>query len=324
MRFSTQDWLKELNNAAVIDGSMSTALERLGCQLGDRLWTARCLAEKPELVKTVHLNYFRDGADCGITASYQATIPGLLAAGYSQEEAERIITSAVEIFQKARAQWWEEEGKAQGRVWPLCLGAIGPYGAYLADGSEYRGAYGISDDELYRFHKRRAELIWNAGADVLLFETQPSLKEVLVEARIAEELGADYWISFSCRDGRHICEGDLIRDCAVTLSEGFPHLRMIGVNCTKPEYIRSLIGEIQKGISIPVAVYPNSGEIYDPATKTWHGAADGRPFREYAEIYYESGAAAVGGCCTTCEEHIRQVAEVRDAFLKKPIRKIMS
>ena len=122
-----------------------------GVSLNSKLWTAKILAEQPELIKQVHKNYFKAGADCGITCSYQASIPGLMENGYTLEEAENLIRSAVKIFCEARDEWWEEEGREAGRAWPLCLGAAGPYGAYLADGSEYRGNYGITDEQLKEF-----------------------------------------------------------------------------------------------------------------------------------------------------------------------------
>ncbi|MBR2726441.1 MAG: homocysteine S-methyltransferase [Solobacterium sp.] len=312
----------EQNGIMIIDGSMSTALEHMGADLNNKLWTASILANQPELVKQVHLNYFRAGADCGITCSYQATIPGFMAQGYTEEEAEDLIRRSVELFLKARDEWWQEEGKDSGRPYPLCLGAVGPYGAYLADGSEYRGNYGLSDRELYVFHKRRMELLYEEGADILLIETQPSLQEVLVEARIAEELGAEFWISFSCLNGKQICDGTMIRDCAEALDpEKYPHLKMIGVNCTKPEYLVSLIKELKAGTSLPVAVYPNSGETYDPETKTWSGSGRSMDFGDYALQYMMAGADAVGGCCTTVEKHVQQVVEARKKYrsMKEPV-----
>lgn len=299
----------------VIDGSMSTALENMGLDLNHRLWTAKALAENPELVKQVHINYFRAGADCGITCSYQASIPGLMSCGYTEEESEALIRRSVELFLAARDEWWEKEGLAAGRVWPLCLAGMGPYGAYLADGSEYTGAYQVSDEELTAFHARRAGLLWDAGADILLFETQPSLHEALLEARIAEEMGADYWISFSCRDGKHNGKGEPIAECAAALSQDHPHLKMIGVNCTRPEYIESLIHCLRSSTALPIAVYPNSGEVYDPVTKTWTHAGGELDFGTYALRYMAAGASAVGGCCTTVEKHIRQVAQAREKYL---------
>ena len=299
----------------VIDGSMSTALENMGLDLNHRLWTAKALAENPELVKQVHINYFRAGADCGITCSYQASMPGLMSCGYSEKESEALIRRSVELFLEARDEWWEKEGRTAGRVWPLCLAGMGPYGAYLADGSEYTGAYQVSDDELYAFHARRAGLLLDAGADILLFETQPSLHEALLEARIAEEMGVDYWSSFSCRGGKHNGKGEPVAECAAALSQDHPHLKMIGVNCTKPEYIESLIRCLRSGTELPIAVYPNSGEVYDPVTKTWTHAGGDLDFGTYTLRYMAAGASAVGGCCTTVEKHICQVAQAREKYL---------
>ena len=157
----------------LLDGSMSTPLEAMGCDLNDPLWTARALAERPELVQKVHLGYFRAGADAGITDSYQATIPGLTERGYSLREAEDLIARSVELFLEARRVWWEEEGCSSGRPMPLCLGSVGPYGAYLADGSEYRGNYGVSDQVLRDFHRRRMEILWEAGRICWLWRPCP-------------------------------------------------------------------------------------------------------------------------------------------------------
>jgi homocysteine S-methyltransferase len=315
-RLSLDEKIKACGGVIVIDGSMSTALENFGCRLDTRLWTAEILAEQPEKVKQVHMNYFDDGADCGITASYQASIEGLMESGRTASEAEKIICRSVEIFSEARDEWLQLNPDRQK---PLCLGSCGPYGAYLADGSEYRGHYGVSDKVLRTFHRRRAELLWESGADLLLFETQPSLDETLIESEIAEEIGADYWISFSSMDGVHTCEGTSIGECAEILSEGRPHLRMIGVNCTQPKYVSSLLRSIKENTDLPVGVYPNSGEIYDPAEKTWSKDAEEKmSFGEYSFKWMTEGAAAVGGCCTTTDRHIRMVKEARDRFCRGP------
>ena len=312
-RISLEETLKK-TGIMMIDGSMSTALEELGCSLGSRLWTADILSTQPEKIRQVHTDYFEAGADCGITASYQASIPGFLAAGFPRAEAEALIVRAVELFLEARDAWWQTSGRQSGRAYPLCLGAVGPYGAYLADGSEYRGNYGVDDETLLDFHQRRMELLWNAGADLLLLETQPSLHEVLLEAELAENLHADYWISFSCMDGQHICEGDLIADCARKLSVGHPGLKMIGINCTAPEYISALIDALKSATDLPIAIYPNSGFQYDPVTKSWKQAAGARSVVSEAVRWLEQGVSAIGGCCTTDAGHIRRLTELRDSY----------
>ena len=166
------------------------------------------------------------------------------------------------------------------------------------------------------------EILHGAGADILLIETQPSLHEALLAAGIAEELGADYWVSFSCMDEKHICEGDLIRKCAEVFAKDHPALQMIGVNCTKPVFIAGLIKELRAGLNttgegkkIPIGVYPNSGDEYDPVAKTWRGAGDSKNFGEYALDYMRAGADAIGGCCTTVASHVEQVVAARNTFL---------
>ena len=302
----------------VIDGAMSTALEALGCNLADSLWSAKILAEAPEKIKQVHSDYFKAGADCGITASYQATIPGFMAKGATREEAEGFIRRAVELFKEARSEWWEE-GRESGRTYPLCLGSVGPYGAYLADGSEYRGHYGITRDELEAFHSPRVEILWDAGADLILFETCPSLEEAKVEAGIAEDMGIPYWISFSCQDGGHTCEGTPIEECMKEFEQRdkYPNLQMVGVNCTNPQYITELIRRMKSITSLPVAVYPNSGEIYDPVTKTWHGDFVSGRYEQWALEWMEAGVSAVGGCCRTEAKHIEEVSHAREKFLNR-------
>lgn len=158
----------------------------------------------------------------------------------------------------------ERGGQGAGtRVSSLCFRESGLTAHILRMVWNYRGNYGVSDEALRTFHKERMEILWNAGADILLIETQPSLHEALIEAEIAEEMGADYWISFSCKDGHHIHEGNTIAECARVLSENHPGLKMIGVNCSKPEHIVSLIRDIKQETNLPVGVYPNSGDIYE-------------------------------------------------------------
>lgn len=312
MAGKTQKLLEETGRF-VIDGSMSSALEEMGCDLNDSLWTAKVLLQEPELIKEVHKYYFRAGADCGITCTYQATVDGFMRKGLSRKAAEDTIRNAVKLFLEARDEWWNEEEHPD-RAYPLCLGSVGPYGACLADGSEYRGNYGISSEELKDFHETQIRLVHEGGADVILCETVPSLEEALVQSEICEEKGLEYWISFSCQDGHRTCEGQEIGDCAEALMDR-PHLQMIGVNCTMPQYVESLIREMVEKGDRPIAAYPNNGSVYDPVTKTWRAPESWQGFYSYALSYYRAGAAAVGGCCTMLAPEVTAARRARDYFL---------
>lgn len=297
-----------LKNAGIMiaDGAMATELEAMGCDLNDELWSAKVLAEQPELIKKVHRSYFEAGADCGMTASYQATIEGYVKKGYSHEDAEELIKRAVKLLIETRDEWWESKGKAEGRVYPLVAAAVGPYGAFLADGSEYRGGYTISTDELKAFHKRRLELLWAAGAEVFSVETIPSLEEAVAVAQLTQAMNAECWISFSCKNETQISEGTKIADCARELNQ-FDCVKAIGINCTAPHFVENLIKEVKSASNKPVIVYPNSGEDYNAVTKTWHGSADGKTYGDWATDWKNAGATIIGGCCRTTPADIKAI-----------------
>ncbi|MCC2931023.1 homocysteine S-methyltransferase [Bacillus sp. LBG-1-113] len=292
----------------VLDGAMATELERKGCDLNDSLWSAKILMEQPELIKQVHADYFAAGADCAITASYQSTFEGFAARGLSEAEAHRLIQMSVSIAAEARDEFWAQKENRLNRPKPIVAASVGPYGAYLADGSEYRGNYGISEEELAEFHRPRMKALIDAGADVLACETIPCLTEAKAIVRLLKEFPDTYaWFSFSAKDGLHISDGTPAADCASWLDQ-HSQAAAVGINCTPLQHIPSLIAELKKNTSKPIIVYPNSGEQYDPITKTWNGAACGEPYGQSARIWFENGAKLIGGCCRTKPEDIKEIA----------------
>lgn len=292
----------------IVDGAFSTELERRGCDLNDPLWSAKILMENPAAIGAVHTDYFEAGADCAITASYQATFEGFMKRGLSEAEAGRLIQLSIRIAADARDAFWAVPQNRINRPKPLVAASVGPYGAYLADGSEYRGDYDLDEDGLMQFHRKRLETLIAAKPDVLACETIPCLAEARAVARLLSEYPGMYgWISFSAKDGLHINSGESIADCARWL-DSRDQVAAIGVNCTAPEHIGSLIREIRKGTGKPIIVYPNSGEHYDAVTKTWHGCSSGLSFGESAKDWYDQGARLIGGCCRTTPADIRAVS----------------
>ena len=298
-----------LNNQSIgiIDGAMATELEGRGCDLNDALWSAKVLLEQPELIRVVHLDYFNAGADIAITASYQATVEGFAKRGLSREQAANLIKKSVQLAQEARDEFWAKEENQIGREYPLVAGSVGPYGAYLADGSEYRGDYKLSEDELIAFHRPRVEALIASGADLLACETIPCGVEARALIRLLAEFpGMTAWFTFTAKDGGHISNGESISDIAAFLDKQ-PQAAAIGINCTSPLYIPSLIREIKKSTDKPVIVYPNSGEVYDASTNTWHGETSCDSFGMQSKDWYEAGASLIGGCCRTTPGHIREI-----------------
>src|SRR5687767_9828945 len=294
--------------AIVIDGALATELERRGCDLKDELWSAKILLEQPEIIKQVHFDYFKAGADCAITASYQATIEGFAKRGLNKKEAISLIEKSVKLAIEARDEFWSDAFNRVGRPKPFVAASVGPYGAFLADGSEYRGNYGLTEKELMDFHRPRMRALIEAGADMLACETIPSLIEAQAIANLLREFpNTTAWFSFSARDEKHISEGQPFADCVAQLTD-HPQVAAIGINCTSPKYIPSLIREAKKGTEKPVLVYPNLGETYDAARNDWNGDPLVDSFGEQAKEWYDAGARLIGGCCRTTPKDIRVIA----------------
>jgi homocysteine S-methyltransferase len=286
----------------VLDGALATELERRGADLVDPLWSAKYLVEQPELIRRVHWDYFNAGADVATTATYQATFEGFARRGFGVDAAARLMRSAVSLALEARDDFWVLPGNRKGRLRPLVAASIGPYGAFLADGSEYRGHYGLSQSALKGFHRPRFQVLAEAGADLLAFETIPCLSEAVALAELLTEFPSLHaWMSFSCQDGSRNCEGQSVTACAAAL-QPFTQIAAVGVNCSRPEHIASALRLMGAHTDKPLLAYPNSGEQYDAVTKTWLGSAES--FAGQAHSWYEAGARLIGGCCRTTPDDI--------------------
>jgi homocysteine S-methyltransferase len=248
-----------------------------------------------------------------ITASYQASVEGFAKRGLNKNEAIALIQKSVQIAKDARAEFWSDKKNRVNRSYPLIAGSVGPYGAFLADGSEYRGDYQLTEKELINFHRARVEALIKSGVDLLACETIPNFVEAQALIKLLSEFpNASAWFTFTAKDGEHISHGEKIGDVAKWLGS-YPQVAGIGINCSSPLHIPSLIDEIKKNTSKPIIAYPNSGEIYNPVTNTWHGETSCESFGLQSKIWYESGASVIGGCCRTTPEHIQEIFNLVEA-----------
>ena len=294
----------------VLDGAFGTEAGRRGFDTNDELWSAKALYERPELVREIHRDYYAAGADVCSSASYQATVEGFGKKGFSREESAGLIRRSVELVRLARDE--EARRRPAGLPAPLAAASVGPYGAYLADGSEYTGDYSLSEAELRDFHAERLAILASARPDLFAVETIPLLSEARAVMReLARYPEIPAWVCFSCRDPLHTCGGDPVSECARMLDSN-PQVAAVGVNCTAPLYVEQLIREIRSATSKPVAVYPNTGETYDPQAKAWLGAAC--PYQDYVRAWYRAGARLIGGCCRTTPGDIARIARFRDSL----------
>jgi homocysteine S-methyltransferase len=299
----TEPFLKG-DGTLILDGGLATTLEANGHALDGALWSARLLSEAPEAIRAVHEAFLAAGADCIIAASYQASVQGFMDYGLSEAEGVELLQRSVGIAREARDAFWAEDGSDL-RHRPLVAASIGPLGATRSDGSEYRGDYGLSLQALIEFHRPRWQVLAAAGPDLLACETIPSVLEAeALLAVLAESPEVPAWISFSCRDGEHLCDGTPMAEAAAQCDSA-PGLVALGINCTSPEHIDGLIARARRGTDLPIVVYPNAGGCYDADAQQWSDAVDTIDWGTTAPRWRRAGACLIGGCCGVGPASIR-------------------
>ena len=282
--------------ALPIDGGLATELESRGHDLGDTLWSARILADDPGEIRAVHEAYLDAGARVVVTASYQVSRDGFVAAGRTAAQADDALRTSVAVARDAVA----------GRD-ALVAASVGPYGAILHDGSEYTGRYGVSRDRLVDFHGERLAVLAEAGPDLFAIETIPDLDEVEALAEVLGDFAAlPAWLTLSCSDGEHTAAGQAV-DEVVALVARTPSVRAVGVNCTAPEHVESLLGRMAAAGAPALVAYPNSGRAWSPVSG-WSGdsrAVGADLVGRWREI---PGVSLIGGCCGIGPEAIAGIA----------------
>jgi homocysteine S-methyltransferase len=282
----------------ITDGGLATELEARGHDLSDALWSARLLADAPEEIAAVHAAFYRAGAMIATTASYQASFDGFAARGIERDDAAKLMRRSVHLAEAAR----DDVGLDGGWV----AASIGPYGAALADGSEYRGRYGLSVAQLAEWHRPRIEVLAEAGADVLALETMPDVDEAEALMDLVRGLGLPAWLSYTI-DGAYTRAGQPLAD-AFAVAVGVSEVVAVGVNCCAPSDVLQAIEVARAVTDKPVIVYPNSGELWDAIRRTWMGPPLFSP--QLVPQWIQAGARIVGGCCRVRPADIAEIAAV--------------
>lgn len=291
----------------LLDGGLATQLEAQGHDISTTLWSASLLQTNPQAIVDAHLAYLEAGAQCIISASYQASRHGLMSLGISAEEADALIVSSVSLARTACEQFLAANPGLS--YTPIVAASIGPFGATLHDGSEYTGKYEIDVAGLRQFHAARLALLDAAGADVLACETIPNAAEAGVLCELLMDAATPAWISFSCRNSHCISDGTSLRAVAEMFRE-HPRVVAIGINCTAPHLVATLIGEIKQAApSKAIVVYPNTGEKYEAADNSWFGMVSPVECADAAVTWRNAGADIIGGCCRVGPHHIAAMGE---------------
>lgn len=306
---------KFTENIHVLDGSMAAALKEQGIDSTGELWTAQALSDNTEAVYDAHYSYLAAGAQMILTDTYQANLQAFEKAGHSKQQAENLVGMAVLVAQKARDDYEEQTGKHA-----LVAASIGPYGAYLADGSEYRGDYLLNDAQYLNFHLPRLTAVLAQAPDCLALETQPKLSEPLALLRWLEKNVPQMpvYVSFTLRDEMTLSDGTELKRAVAAISK-FEQVFAIGVNCIVPELVSGALKVMRQATTKKLIVYPNLGAQYDPETKTWAKSEQQLDFTQLTEKWYQAGASIIGGCCMTTSPQISQIATYFEQYQKENV-----
>ncbi|KAM5181877.1 uncharacterized protein ACMZJ9_002293 [Mantella aurantiaca] len=295
----------------ILSGGLSTELEAAGFLIqGDPLWSARLLHTNPQAIKDVHTSFLRSGSEVLSTATYQASIKGFVQhLGMNVDEAAELFKVAVSLAKEA-AEEFNMQSSEKRNI--LIAGSVGPYGAFLHDGSEYTGSYvrDMSIEELKNWHRVQMQCLASAGVDLFAIETIPSQKEAEAVIQVLREFpNSKAWLSYSCQNMSCTSYGDKFEE-AVKVSAATSQLVAIGANCCSPDIISSLLSSANKNCNLKIdwIVYPNSGEKWD-GKLGWKGSNSGKHLSEHALEWCQLGARWIGGCCRTSPSGIESLQE---------------
>ncbi|GAA3566214.1 homocysteine S-methyltransferase [Microlunatus spumicola] len=279
----------------VLDGGLATQLEASGRDLTSSVWSAQVLADDPEAVVDAHRAFFAAGAQVATTASYQVSSRGFASVGQDSLHISRLLRRSVRLARRAADE-------VDGETWVAA--SVGPYGAALGDGSEYRGDYGLSVAQLRRWHRFGIQVLADVGPDVLALETVPCLAEAEALLEEVRGLSRPSWLSMTCV-GDRTRAGEPVAE-AFAMAADVPEVVAVGVNCLDPADTPALVALATELSGKPAVVYPNAGEQWDAVARRWTG--DQADVGTYVGTWLDAGAGLVGGCCRVTPADIGEIA----------------
>lgn len=276
---------------------MGTELERRGVNTGLPLWSANALLTAPDVVKQIHLDYLRAGAQV-ITANTFRANPRTLARAGLAGRSRALTRLAVTLAREAITDLQATHTAAR----PLIAGSMAPvedcYSPWLVPG----------DAELEAEHGELARHLAEAGCDLLLIETMNTLREAVIAARAAAATGLPVWVSFTLDANNALLSGESLRDAAQAVLTAKPDAVL--VNCIPvAQATRAVIAlrAALNGAQVRLGVYANAGHVEDGAWSMARGVTPAA-YAEAAREWLAAGADIIGGCCGTTPDHIAWLA----------------
>ena len=270
----------------ILDGAMGTELERRGFDARLPLWSAWALIEAPDLVKQIHADYTRAGAQV-LTAATFRTTRYTLAKENLASWADELTALAIRLAREGAQD--------------VNLGAEISVAGSLAPLEDcYHPEWTPSGDVLSKEHAHTAGMLAAAGADLILVETQNSAREALIAAKAALDTKLPVWVSLMPRRSDELFNGDPLVNTAKTIRE--LGAEAILINCCPPDLAAEAFRTLREAMPVArLGVYPNSASHEG---RPWEFAGTFAPsiFARWA-VELAGEADILGGCCGTTPEH---------------------
>ena len=287
------------DEVVILDGAIGTEILRR-----DLTWADHQLLSRPDVVRAIHEDYIRAGADVISTNTFQLARRSFLnhfkdvehmhhlGAPDLETRAERLLRAAVELAQAARTR------VADGR--PVAVA-----GAITTLEWCFRPDLAPGPEQALAEYRELIGTLADAGCDLVLIETVNSTAEARVAARAAREVGIPAWVAFVCDQAGRLFTGETMAAAEAALAESAPDVVLL--NCAPPDDVAAGLRELVASRRGPSGLYPHVGR-FDPPE--WFFTDEYPPARYLAEArgWVEQGARVVGGCCGTTPDHIAALA----------------
>jgi homocysteine S-methyltransferase len=276
----------------VLDGAMGTELGRRGIPIDLPLWSAGALLTHPDVVRTIHEDYIRAGADIITTNTFRTTRRRF------RDRSAELTSRAVNLAREAQSKFPDRAVRVAGSIAPLedC----------------YRPDLVPSQQELHDEHRIQAESLSGAGVDMLLLETMGTVREAVAACRAAIDTGKDVVVSFLCTADGSLYGGESLED-AVSAVEPLGPVAL-GLNCIPAVAAGRVLRHLSGLTRLPLIVYANVGIPGQEDAETLTVSCGPAEYGELSAEWLRGGVAVLGGCCGTTPEHIRAVARAVEEF----------
>lgn len=280
----------------ILDGGIGTEIRRRSGLPGSSDLAVTQMIKSPGLIRELHEDYIKAGADIITANTYDCNRPALEQVGIEPSRVAHITAMAVELAREAR------DGAGHERE--VCIaGSLGPLG------SDYDPDDVPPLDVCLSVYREQVEAMASSGVDFILVETAARVRSARAGVKAAVEMGLTVWASLIADSKGRVKSGEPWGEAVeVLLSDG---ASAVLINCTQPEDLSLAMKELAQQSAVPVGAYAQCAR-YKGFGWEFGPSMSPQRYLDYARQWVDAGARIIGGCCGTTPEHIRALGSLRD------------